>query len=293
VTTDLDTASPALDAAGAGQEPPDATRPDRRPLIALGLVVGAAVVAYSLVSLGVDGPRVHPDEERYLIAASSLVEGEGLHLRGDSYGFGPLLALVLAAIIRLAGSIDAAYDWFKVANALFFALTAVPVYLLARRLVSAWWAVLSAALAIAIPSSISVATVMTESLSYLTTAWALFAIAVALERPTVLRQLGVLAAVAAAFLTRSQFGILYVSWVLALLLVWLVQPWTRPRTRAELLRFWPTALPVAAAVLGLGARLAAGGSVSDSLGPYWELWRGYDLAAVGKWLVYQLGDFTI
>ena len=79
---------------------------------------------------------MHPDEERYLIAASSLVEGEGLSLRGQDYGFGPLLPLVLAAILRVAGSVDAAYDWFKAANALFFALTAVPVYLLARRLVS-------------------------------------------------------------------------------------------------------------------------------------------------------------
>ena len=91
---------------------------------------------------------------------------------------------MLAAIIRLAGSVDAAYDWFKAANALFFALTAVPVYLLARRLVSAWWAVLAAALSVAIPSSISVATVMTESLSFLATGWALYAIALALERPT-------------------------------------------------------------------------------------------------------------
>ena len=52
---------------------------------------------------------------------------------------------------------------------------------------------LAAALSVAIPSSISVATVMTESLSYLTTAWALYAIAIALERPTVLRQFAVLA----------------------------------------------------------------------------------------------------
>src|SRR6185436_18854344 len=85
------------------------------------------------------GPRVHPDEVRYMIAASSLVEGDGLTLRGEDYGFGPVLALVLAAILRVAGSVDAAYDWFKAANALFFALTAVPVYLLARRLVSGWW----------------------------------------------------------------------------------------------------------------------------------------------------------
>jgi hypothetical protein len=246
-----------------------------------------------LLSLAVHGPRVHPDEERYLIAASSLVEGEGLKLRGEDYGFGPLLALVLAGILRAAGSVDAAYDWFKAANALFFALVAVPVYLLARRVVTAWWALLAAALSIAIPSSISVATVMTESLSYLATAWALYAIAMALERPTVLRQLGVLAATAVAFLTRPQFGILYVTWVGALALLWWIAPWTRPRTRAELLGFWPTVLPPVLALVAFAAKLASGASASDSLGAYWELWRGYDLLQVGKWFVYHLGDFAV
>jgi hypothetical protein len=261
--------------------------------VALGLVVVGTVALYALLSLAVHGPRVHPDEERYLIAASSLVEGEGLKLRGEDYGFGPLLALVLAGILRAAGSVDAAYDWFKAANALFFALVAVPVYLLARRVVSAWWALLAAALSIAIPSSISVATVMTESLSYLATAWALYAIAMALERPTVLRQLGVLAATAVAFLTRPQFGILYVTWVGALALLWWIAPWTRPRTRAELLGFWPTVLPPVLALVAFAAKLASGASASDSLGAYWELWRGYDLLQVGKWFVYHLGDFAV
>ena len=201
-----------------------------------------------------------------MIAASSLVEGEGLTLRGADYGFGPLLALMLAAILRLAGSVDSAYDWFKAANALLFALTAVPVYLLARRLVSGWWAVLAAGLAVAIPSSISVATVMTESLSYVATAWALYAIMLALERPTVLRQFGVLAATAVAFLTRPQFGILYVTWVGALGAFWVIAPWARPKGRADVLRFWPTALPVVLAVLAFAARLASGASASDSLG---------------------------
>lgn len=292
MATELETASDT-GAAPAEQQPPPATAAERWPLVALALVVVGTWAVYALVSLGADGPRVHPDEERYLIAASSLVEGEGLHMRGGSYGFGPLLALVLAAIIRVAGSIDAGYDWFKAANALFFAATAVPVYLLARRLVSAWWAVLAAALAVAIPSSVSVATVMQESLSYLTTAWALLAIAVALERPTVLRQLAVLAAIGAAVLTRTQFGILYVGWVLALAILWLVAPWSRPRTRAELVRFWPTVLPAVLAPVAFGARLASGESASSSFGAYWSLWRGYDIAAIGKWLVYHLGDFTI
>jgi hypothetical protein len=261
--------------------------------VALGLVVVGTVALYAMLSLAVHGPRVHPDEERYLIAASSLVEGEGLKLRGEDYGFGPLLALVLAGILRAAGSVDAAYDWFKAANALFFALVAVPVYLLARRVVTAWWALLAAALSIAIPSSISVATVMTESLSYLATAWALYAIAMALERPTVLRQLGVLAATAVAFLTRPQFGILYVTWVGALALLWWIAPWTRPRTRAELLGFWPTVLPPVLALVAFAAKLASGASASDSLGAYGELWRGYDLLQVGKWFVYHLGDFAV
>ena len=103
----------------------------------------------------------------------------------------------------MTSGIDAAYELFKAANALFFALTAIPVYLLARRLVPPWWAVCAAGLSVAIPSSISVSTVMTESLAFLTAAWALYAIALALERPTLYRQLAVLAAIATAFLTRA------------------------------------------------------------------------------------------
>jgi hypothetical protein len=292
VAADLETTK-GPGATAAERPTPPAPARDRRPVVALGLITAAAFVAYSALSLGADGPRVHPDEVRYLIAASSLVEGEGLALRGQDYGFGPLLPLVLAAIIRIAGSIDAAYDWFKAANALFFALTAVPVYLLARRLVTPWWAVLAATLAIAIPSSISVVTVMTESLSYLTTMWALFAIALALERPSVLRQFAVLGTVAAALLTRTQFGILYVTWVGGLACLWLLAPWTRPRTRAELVRLWPTALPLVLGVLVFVARLASGSSAKDTFGAYWELWRGYDPFAVAKWFVYHLGDFAV
>lgn len=292
MATDLETAS-NLDAASAERTHPRATGTDRRPVIVLGLVVVGAVALYTLLSTGVDGPRVHPDEEIYATAASSLVEGEGLTIRGADYGFGPLLPLVLAAIIRLAGDIDAAYEWFKAANALFFALTAVPVYLLARRLVSAWWAVLGAALSVAIPSSISIGPVMTESLSYLVALWALYAIALALERPTVARQLALLTAIAVAFFARAQFGILYATWVGALGILWLIAPEARPRRRADLIRFWPTALPLVLGLLALAWRLASGASTTGPLGGYGVLWRGYDPLEVGKWVVYHLGDFAV
>ncbi|HYI74500.1 MAG TPA: glycosyltransferase family 39 protein [Gaiellaceae bacterium] len=266
---------------------------NRGPLLALAGIVVLAFAVYAVLASFVSVPRVHPDEVRYMIGASSLVEGDGLSLRGDEYGFGPLHAAVLALILWLSPDLEGAYPWFKVVNALFWALTAIPVYLLARRLVSAWWAVLAAGLAVAIPSSISVATVMTESMSYLAAAWALYATMLALERPTMLRQLALLAAIAVAFLTRSQLGILYVGWLAALGTHWWISAPARPRGRADLMRFWPSFLPLAAAVVGLGARLATGSSPRDSLGAYWELWRGYDLFGVAKWFVYHLADIEL
>jgi len=298
------TAEPSTSAVARPDERPiaagregDGTPPEpvagRGPVVALaGIVLGAFVLYTWLASL-VDVPRVHPDEVRYLIAASSLVEGEGLSLRGAEYGFGPLYALVLAAILAVTSGVDAAYDLFKTANALFFALTAVPVYLLARRLVSPWWAVCAAGLAVAIPSSISVSTVMTESLAYLTATWALYATALALERPTLLRQLAVLGTIALAFLTRAQLGALYLSWLAGLGVLWLIAPRLRPRTRADLLRLWPSAVPLALAVGVLGARLLSGSSPAESLGAYWELWRGYDPLGVAKWVVYHLADIEL
>lgn len=270
--------------------------PSRRrhgPALALAATIVLAFGIYTLLASLVDVPRVHPDEVRYAIAGSSLAEGEGLSLRGGEYGYGPLYALVLAGILLFTSGLAAAYDLFKAANALFFALTAIPVYLLARRLVTDWWAFLAAALAIAIPSSISVATVMTESLAFFTAAWALYAIMLALERPTILRQFAVLAAIAAAFATRPQFGALYLTWLVGLALVWLIVPARRPRTRTDLVQLWPTAVPLVLAMGVLASRLVSGSSPRESFGAYWELWRGYDPLQVAKWLVYHLADFEI
>ena len=75
-----------------------------------------------------------------------------------------------------------------------------------------------------------VALVMTESISYLTYSLALWAVVLALERPTMLRQLGVLGAVALAYATRAQFAVLFAAYVLALATVWAVLP-GRPRAR--------------------------------------------------------------
>src|SRR6059058_4625211 len=69
----------------------------------------------------------------------------------------------------------------------------LPVYLLARRVVRPGAALAAAALAVALPSLAYVGTVMTENVFYPVFAWLVLALVLMLERPTLRRQLTVLA----------------------------------------------------------------------------------------------------
>ncbi len=168
----------------------------------------------------VDVPRVHPDELRYALAGSSVAEGEGVLNRGERSGFGPVHAAVLAAVLVVTGDREDAYPLWKVTNALLFALSAIPIYLLARRLLRPWWSVGVAALSLAIPSAIYVSVVMTESVSFFAAMWSILAIVLAVERPSVARQLAVVATIGVATATRAQFGVLFAAFVAALVGHW-------------------------------------------------------------------------
>ena len=109
----------------------------RRPPAALLATVVVGAIVYGGLSQLVDMPLLNPDELRYTLAARGIADGEWLNLRGHAYGFGPVYPFVVAPLIALAGGMANAYPFVKLANALLFALAAVPVYLVARRLLSA------------------------------------------------------------------------------------------------------------------------------------------------------------
>ena len=111
----------------------------------------------------------------------------------------------------VAADREVAYELAKAMNALLFALTAVPVFLLARRVLPPWPSAAAAALAVAIPSGTYVSVVMTESLAYLASAWTCYAIVLALERPSARRQLAALLAICVASGVRTQFLVLSAS----------------------------------------------------------------------------------
>ena len=273
--------------------PSPPARIDRRPLFALAGVILLAVVVYGSAAQLVTTPRVHPDEHIYGGGGASLAEGEGLTLRGEEYGLGPVYPVVLATVLSLSGDRETAYAFYRVANGLLFALAAIPIFLLARRLLPPWWSVGVAALSVAIPSSMYVSLVMTESASYLTYSLAVLAIVLALERPSTSRQLAVIGAIGLAYATRAQFAVLFAAYLLGLLVVWAIDR-NRPGPREVLRSLWPSLGVAALAVLVLVVRpLARGSSPLDSVGAYEVLFRGYDPLDIVKWGLYHLADLEL
>jgi hypothetical protein len=270
---------------------PDDSR--RWPALALATIVIVFAIVYGAAAQAVSTPRVHPDEHIYAGGAASLAESDGLRLRGEPYELGPVLPGLLATILVLAGDRETAYPFYKIVNALLFALAALPIYLVARRLLQPWWSVGVAAFSIAIPSSMYVALVMTESASFLLFATALLAIVLAVERPSVLRQLAVLGVVGIAYSTRAQFAVLLPAFLAAIAGTWALAP-DRERIRSLAGALWPTLTALALGVVILVVRpLATGSSPLDVIGAYEVLFRGYNPLDIGKWVAYHIADLEI
>ena len=273
------------EAASAGHHP-------RGPTLAVAATVLTALAVHGLLASWIDGPRAFADELLYFDVAGSIAEGDGLRFRGEPYRYAPLYPAVLAAIQWIAADREAAYELAKALNALLFALTAVPVFLLARRVLPPWPSVAAAVLAVAIPSATYVSVVMTESLAYLASAWAFYAMVLAFERPSVLRQFAVLLAMTVAMGVRTQFVVLFGVYVAGLVLVAVMVPERRTRPKTTLARLWPTML-----FLVLGAFAFALASLGESrrgpLGDYAALWRSYDPGEVARWLVYHLANLEL
>ena len=250
--------------------------------------------AYAALATGISSPRVFVDELVYWDAAVSLADGAGLTVRGEPFRFAPLLPLVLAPILAVTTDLELAYGVAKLLNALAFALTAVPVYLLSRRLLAEWPSVVAAALSVAVPSAMYASVVMTESLAYLAAAWALYAMVRAVESPTAPRQLLALLAILVATAARPQLVALVAAYAAALALSWFLLPTRHVRAPRGLVGLWPTGLALALA----GAAIVVlpvlrGTSPAAVLGGYDALWRSYDLTEVARWFVYHLANLEL
>ncbi len=162
--------------------------------------------------------------DELLYSKTALFYSDGAHLGPQLFGQpeavpNPLYPLLLAPVYALFGSVTA-FHLVHAINAMLFASTAAPIYLLARRTLELPWGyALAAGLsAVMVPWAVAVNVVMTESLAYPLFAWAVFAMSHAIARPSPRHDVLAVIAIGAASLARAQFFLLAAIFLLALAL---------------------------------------------------------------------------
>jgi hypothetical protein len=268
------------------ERPPSRFRGRWWPAAAVALVTVVASVVFGLASLSVPGPDVFGDELFYMEAGTSLAQGDGLLFRGQPYRLAPAYpAVVVSLAAGVTGDGSDTYRLVLLLNALLFASSAIPVFLLGSRVLRPWTAAAVGGLVLLLPSSFYAGYVIADCLGYTVALWALLAIQLAVERPSPLRQTAVIAAAGIAISARYQYVVLVPTFILALALRVAAESATFSPTRA-VRRLAPTIglLGVAGGVLGV-RELAQGGSV---LGAYGVLWRSYEVLAILEWTSYHV-----
>jgi hypothetical protein len=270
------------------------------------LWLGAIILASAGIRLALAKPHpapwVFPDELIYANLAESFARTGSFALRESPglQGYGPGYPLLIAPAYFVFDNLAHAFAAAKAINAFVMSLAAIPVYLIARRLVSSWLALAAATLAVAIPSFLYTGTILTENAFYPAFAAAVFGLFAALERPTPLRELGALALVGVAFVIRAQALSLAAAFLTAIVLVSLVEARADGRLHlrelARRLDVFRVTWVAAGAGLVLVLVLAAirGRSPSNVLGAYGVLAESdYSPSEVARWVVLHLAEIDL
>src|ERR671934_90582 len=111
---------------------------------------------------GIPTPWITPDEETYALLGRSLYSSGSFEILGQKTHFYSLISPALAGGQLHLHDLAVGYTLLKGIQALVMSLAAVPVYLWARSLASRGWALVAAALTVAIPGLAYSGLVMTE-----------------------------------------------------------------------------------------------------------------------------------
>ena len=256
------------------------------------LVVFSAVFRYGL-SRRVVAPWIMVDELIYSELAKSFAASGHFLIRDVHHGaYGAVYPLLIAPAWRIFGSVPDAYAAAKTIGSVLMSLTAVPTYFLARRVLPPLWSLLAAVLAVAVPSMMYTGTLMTETVFYPIFISVALALVLALERPTLTRQVVLLAVCLLAFLTRSQAIVL----VPAVATAPLVLAWLDRRRLVRVVSEFRVVYGafVLAVVGGLVVQLARGKSPFDVLGSYSVTGHAdYHAGQVFKWLLYHVSELDL
>jgi hypothetical protein len=267
--------------------------------VAVGGLLLAAFVARVLLARHVLAPWIMPDELVYGETSRSF-SSTGHFLFRDQPEAIRTIYPALISPAWLAGSTHTAYTLIRAINVTLMTLGAIPVYLWARRLVAPLWAVLAVVFYLSIPGFVYSAEILTENAFLPATMLALFAMSIALERPTPVRQLLALAAIALATACRLQGIVFLLVWPTAIALSLLFDAVaTRPgergaAARVRLRRFWPSLGLLAVVVVAyVTYEVGRGRSLWSGAGVYRQVSSAhYAIRPALHWIAYHLGELT-
>lgn len=160
-------------------------------------------------------PAVFTDELLYSKLAQSVAAGDGFLVRGEPVLFPALLPVLAQAPAWLFDSAQTSYAVVKAMNAAVMTTAVFPAYALARQLVRPSFALLAAAATVAGPSMLFHAYLTSEALAYPLFLLACTTMVRAIARPSGRMELAVVAVSVAACLTRLQFLVLPLAFLVA------------------------------------------------------------------------------
>ena len=186
---------------------------------ALAVVCAVGAVYHWLQSRGHVTPAVFTDELLFSELARSLAAGDGFVVRDQPLFFPAFVPALLQAPAWLAGSTPLAYAIAKALNTVLMCSAALPAYWLARQLVRPAYALIVAAATIAGGGMLYHGYLTSESVAYPVFVLAVAVSVQALAAPSARRDAIAVAVLFLAVLTRAQFVVLPLVFLLAILLV--------------------------------------------------------------------------
>ena len=260
-----------------------------------------SVLARVWLARAVKTPWILIDEFLYSEQAKSFAANGNYWIRGAPSSIVSYLYPALISPAWWADSMRTTYGLAKAINSVLMTLVAVPVYLWGIRIAPRRYVFAAVALTLLLPAFFYTGELMTENAFFPAFVTSAFAIALALERPTLFRQGLMLAAMLATVAVRFQgivlLAVLPTAVLLKLLFDLLGREESRPRriVRNALLPFWPTA----AAVVVAGGAYAAykqhqGLGLTSGLGNYQGVVTGgYPIDAAARWTLYHFAELPL
>jgi hypothetical protein len=287
------------DSSWAERVQPLTRNPARTAAFALGALLLASIAVRIWLSSKIATPWIMADEFIYSEMAKSFAASGQFLVRDAPTSVNNVVYPALISPAWLAHPMGTTYALAKAINVLLMTATAIPLYLWARKLVTPVFGLVAVALTLLMPAMVYTGTLMTENAFLPAFVLAAFAMALALERPTLLRQLAAFAGILLAVAIRFQGLVLLLVLPLAILLKVLFElraerrpdPWRF--AWHELRRYWISfALLAGGAVLYGALQAARGRPLNGGLGGY-QVVTGhqYSFGQVRHWALLHFAEF--